>query len=127
MRLPSGARVQVPTSASDVNSARNLATQLAAACGCDTFWARAGSGRRSRKPNQFTDFNPTRAANQQERWREAHPERTELPERYARLESELISLDPRRNQSRCLEIAEALVALASEMEARHIYFERKIA
>ena len=48
----------------------------------------------------------------QERWREAHPERAELPKRYARLESELISLDPRRNQSRCLEIAEALVATA---------------
>lgn len=44
--LPDGRYVALPSSPSDVNSARNVANQLVKACGCESFWPRAGAGKK---------------------------------------------------------------------------------
>ena len=123
LALPSGRRVQVSYSPGDVNSARNLAKQLADACGCESFWGRAGVGRRSRKTFGHTDFDPSKAAREQERFHTANPERESLPRQYADIGAELQASDPRRSRERCQELAAELVRLAAEMDRLHIYYE----
>ena len=124
LELPSGKRVQVSWSPGDRNSPRNLARQLADACGCATFWDRAGSGRRSRKADDHTDFDPSKAAREQARFAALNPEWAEMPQRYAALADELSACDPRREQGRATSIARQMVDLSAEMDRRHIPYER---
>lgn len=60
-KLPTGERVSGSWSPGDVNAARNVATRLAKTCGCDSFWDRAGTGRRSRKAPRTSGFDPNLA------------------------------------------------------------------
>ena len=124
MELPNGMRVQVSWSPGDRNSPRNLARQLADACGCPSFWDRAGSGKRSRKADDHTDFDPSKAAREQERFAQFHPELAEMPRRHAALVEQLRTCDPRREQARAVGLARQLVDLECEMGRRHIPFER---
>jgi len=122
-QLPDGRRVTVSGTPGDVNTARNIARQFADVCGCDTFWARAGIGK-PRGTGHHTDFDPAKAARETEVWRQENPDYESLPRQHAMLLAELQALDPRRQQADARLLAESLVALETEMDEKHIYYER---
>lgn len=129
LALPNGTRVQLTYSPGDVNSARNVARELETACGCErgTLWGRAGVGKRSRKSSTHTDFDPSRAARENERFHASGADRAVLPERHAGLVAELLALDPRRHASRAIYLAEEICDLERRMDAAHIYYRKATA
>lgn len=124
LELPNGRRESVSMSPSDVHAGRNLATRLARTCGCESFWGRAGTGRRSRKADSHTDFDPSRAARANERFHALGTDRTELPERHALLVAELRELNPRRHPDRVADIASEICDMERRMDAAHIYYRK---
>lgn len=129
LALPGGKRVQVTFSPGDQNSARNLARALEDACGCarGSFWARAGTGKRSRKATGGTDFDPTKAARENEWYRSLGTDRTVLPERHADLVAQLMAINPRRHPERAADLAAEICELEARMDAAHIYYRKATA
>lgn len=122
LSLPNGRKVSVPSSAGDVNSARNLGTQLAALCGCPNFFGTTGTGKRSRKRVERSGFDPSTAQRLNERFHDQNPEIVDLPDEHARLTAELLEVDPRTDRGHAIALARRIAQLEQQMDRLHIYY-----
>lgn len=121
--LPSGVRVQVSWSPGDVNAARNLARNFEAACGCESFWDRAGTGKRSRKADRVSGFSIDAAKRESRAWHAYNPDADDIRAEHDALVDELAQLNPRRDRGRCAGIAARIIELRGRMDALRIPYE----
>ena len=88
---------------------------------------RESGSRRPGRASHHTDFDPTKAARQNERFRALGTDRTVLPERHADLVAQLMAINPRRHPERAVDIAAEICDLEARMDAAHIYYRKATA